>query len=222
MIKFVGKNCHTSAARYAAANVITRHSKPFQEGEFLKETWLACAPSLFDDFDNKDKIIQRIKDTPLSRNTIKERILKLAENITDQQKIDINDASFISLCLDKSTDVTKSARSSVFARVSSVRASDFAPATSAAAITVIVNASKYSVTGVSFSTGYEFTTSSITQCKCQTPLKIAPSYSSPSWWLRSRLWTWPVVVTSLQLAAPVGAQHRAAHLFGTAITEVEL
>jgi hypothetical protein len=28
----------------------------------------------------------RIKDTPLSRNTIKERILKLAGNVTDQQK----------------------------------------------------------------------------------------------------------------------------------------
>ncbi|GFW78087.1 general transcription factor II-I repeat domain-containing protein 2A [Trichonephila clavipes] len=44
------------------------HGKHFQEGEFLKEAWLACAPSLFDDFDNKDKIIQRIKDVPLSRN----------------------------------------------------------------------------------------------------------------------------------------------------------
>lgn len=67
-----------------AANVIARYSKPFQEGEFLKEAWLACAPSLFDDFENKNKIIQRIKDTPLSRNTIKERILKLAENVTEQ------------------------------------------------------------------------------------------------------------------------------------------
>ncbi|CAG4959705.1 unnamed protein product [Colias eurytheme] len=114
--KFVGKNCHTSAASYTAANVIARHSKPFQEGEFLKEAWLACAPSLFADFENKNKIIQRIKDTPLSRNTIKERILKLAENVTEQQKLDIHSASFISLCLDESTDVTKSARLAVFAR----------------------------------------------------------------------------------------------------------
>ncbi|CAG9815991.1 unnamed protein product [Phaedon cochleariae] len=116
MIKYVGKNCHTSAASYLAANIIARHSKPFQEGEFLKEAWLACAPSLFDDFDNKEKIIQRIKDTPLSRNTMKERILKLARNVTDQQKVDINSAPFISLCLDESTDVTKSARLAVFAR----------------------------------------------------------------------------------------------------------
>ncbi|GFU29226.1 uncharacterized protein TNCV_4467801 [Trichonephila clavipes] len=56
-------------------------------GRVLKEAWLACAPSLFDDFDNKDKIIQRIKDVPLSRNTMKDRILKLAENVSDQQKM---------------------------------------------------------------------------------------------------------------------------------------
>ncbi|GFX63169.1 DUF4371 domain-containing protein [Trichonephila clavipes] len=85
IIKYVSKNCHTSAASYSAANVIARHGKPFQEGEFLKEAWLACAPSLFEDFDNKDKIIQRIKDVHLSINTIKDRILKLAENVTDQQ-----------------------------------------------------------------------------------------------------------------------------------------
>ncbi|GFU33033.1 uncharacterized protein TNCV_4156031 [Trichonephila clavipes] len=85
-------------------------------GEFLKEAWLACAPSLFDDFDDKDKIIQRIKDIPLSRNTIKDSILKLAEDVTEQQKNDINSASFISLCLDESIDITKSARLAVFAR----------------------------------------------------------------------------------------------------------
>ncbi|GFV79557.1 uncharacterized protein TNCV_280081 [Trichonephila clavipes] len=81
-------------------------------GGFLKEAWLACAPSLFDDFDNKDKIIQRIKDIPLSRNTIKDRILKLEE--TDQQKKDINSASFISLCIDESIDITKPTRLAVF------------------------------------------------------------------------------------------------------------
>ncbi|GFT88734.1 uncharacterized protein TNCV_905881 [Trichonephila clavipes] len=116
MFKYVSKNCYTSAASYSAANAIARHGKPFQEGEFLKEAWLACVPSLFDDFDKKNKIIQRFKDVPLSRNTMKDRILKLAENVTDQQKNDINSAPFISLCLDESIDITKSARLAVFAR----------------------------------------------------------------------------------------------------------
>ncbi|GFU86123.1 integrase catalytic domain-containing protein [Trichonephila clavipes] len=68
----------------------------------------------FDHFDNKDKIIQRIKDVPLSRNTMKDRILKLAENVTDQQKNDINSAPFISLCLDEIKLKTKIENSSTF------------------------------------------------------------------------------------------------------------
>ncbi|GFW63193.1 general transcription factor II-I repeat domain-containing protein 2A [Trichonephila clavipes] len=115
MFKCVSKNCDTSAASYSAANAITRYGKPFQEGEFLKEAWLACVPSLFDDFDNKDKIIQRIKDVSLSINTIKDRILKLAENVSDQQKNDNNSAPFISLCFDESIHITKSACLAVFA-----------------------------------------------------------------------------------------------------------
>ncbi|GFS51477.1 general transcription factor II-I repeat domain-containing protein 2A [Trichonephila clavipes] len=47
---------------------------------------------------------------------MKDRILKLAENVTDQQKNDSNSAPFISLCLDESIDNTKSARLAVFAR----------------------------------------------------------------------------------------------------------
>ncbi|GFT26113.1 uncharacterized protein TNCV_1543491 [Trichonephila clavipes] len=47
---------------------------------------------------------------------MKDRILTLAENVTDQQKNDINSAPFISLCLDESIDITKSARLAVFAR----------------------------------------------------------------------------------------------------------
>ncbi|GFX45024.1 general transcription factor II-I repeat domain-containing protein 2A [Trichonephila clavipes] len=87
MFKYISKNCHTRVASYSAANAIARHGKPFQDGVFLKEAWLACAPSLSDDFDNKAKIIQRIKDVPLPRNTMKDRILKLAKNVTDQQKM---------------------------------------------------------------------------------------------------------------------------------------
>ena len=40
----------------------------------------------------------------------------MSENVTEQQKLDIHSASFIKLCLDESTDVTKSARFAVFAR----------------------------------------------------------------------------------------------------------
>ncbi|GFS74889.1 general transcription factor II-I repeat domain-containing protein 2A [Trichonephila clavipes] len=88
----------------------------FSRGRVFEGSLIGTCALTFDDFDNKDKIIQRIKDDPLSINTIKDRILKLAENVTDQQENDINSAPFISLCLDESIDITKSARLAVFAR----------------------------------------------------------------------------------------------------------
>ncbi|GFV18782.1 general transcription factor II-I repeat domain-containing protein 2A [Trichonephila clavipes] len=39
MFKYVCRNCHKSAASYSAANAIAWHSKPSQEGEFLKEAF---------------------------------------------------------------------------------------------------------------------------------------------------------------------------------------
>ncbi|GFW56968.1 general transcription factor II-I repeat domain-containing protein 2A [Trichonephila clavipes] len=42
----------------------------------------------------------------------------MAENVSDQQNNDINSTPFISLCLDESIDITKSARLTVFSRYS--------------------------------------------------------------------------------------------------------
>ncbi|GFW84868.1 DUF4371 domain-containing protein [Trichonephila clavipes] len=47
---------------------------------------------------------------------MKDKILKKAENVTDQQKNDINSVPFISLRLDESIDITKSERLAGFAR----------------------------------------------------------------------------------------------------------
>ncbi|CAI6355588.1 unnamed protein product [Macrosiphum euphorbiae] len=48
---------------------------------------LETAPFLFEDFSNKDKIMQRIKDLPITRNTVKSRILKIAENKEELVKL---------------------------------------------------------------------------------------------------------------------------------------
>ena len=55
------------------------------DGQFIKQAWLECAPVLFENFNEKEKIIQRIKEIPLSRSTVKIRILNLADNISHQR-----------------------------------------------------------------------------------------------------------------------------------------
>ena len=64
----------------------------------------------------KEKIIQRIKEIPLSRNTVKVRILDMADNVSHQQSTDITSCDSLSICLDESTDVTGSARLAIFGR----------------------------------------------------------------------------------------------------------
>ena len=118
LCKFVKTSNNVTEASFEISHLIAKHSKPFCEGEFLKTVMLKAAPSLFQDFNNKDKILQRIQELQLSRNTVKERILKMTVNISDQLQSDINSCDFFSICLDETTDIKSSARLAIFARFS--------------------------------------------------------------------------------------------------------
>eukprot|EP00079_Xenopus_tropicalis_P009770 XP_002934073.2 PREDICTED: general transcription factor II-I repeat domain-containing protein 2A-like [Xenopus tropicalis] len=77
---------------------------------------LDVANELFDDFSDKDKIIKRIKDMPLSARNVREGTIMMANQIEATQVKDINAALFFSLALDESTDVSHLSQFSVIAR----------------------------------------------------------------------------------------------------------
>ncbi|XP_069157024.1 SCAN domain-containing protein 3-like [Procambarus clarkii] len=104
------------AASFEVSKVIAQHGKPLCDGEYIKEAWLECAPFLFDNFSEKKKIIQRIKDLPVSRKTVKDRILKLERNAAEQLTKDLSSCKFFSICVDESTDITSSARLAIYSR----------------------------------------------------------------------------------------------------------
>ncbi|KAI8763918.1 SCAN domain-containing protein 3 [Biomphalaria glabrata] len=106
------------AASFEVSKTIAKHGKPLSDGDYNKEAMLECASYLFEDFQNKDKVIQRIKDLPISRNTVKARVMKLHVNIQEQVKKDINACQAYSICLDESTDATSSARLAIIAKYS--------------------------------------------------------------------------------------------------------
>jgi hypothetical protein len=116
LVKFVKSSDSLISASFDVAKSIAIRGKPFGDGDFIKMAWLDCADNLFNDFNNKDKIIQRIKDLSISRNTIKERILSMNSNIESQLINDLNKSTFYSICVDESTDITSSARLSVISR----------------------------------------------------------------------------------------------------------
>ncbi|KAM6983489.1 general transcription factor II-I repeat domain-containing protein 2B [Tautogolabrus adspersus] len=81
-----------------------RNGKPFTDGEYAKTFMLDVANELFDDLPNKDKIIKRIQDMPLSARTVHDRTIMMANQVEETQVKDINAAPFFSLALDESTD----------------------------------------------------------------------------------------------------------------------
>ena len=104
------------AASFEVSKVIAQHGKPLSDGDYIKEAWLECAPFLFDNFSEKEKTIQRIKDLSLSRTTVKDRILKLESNTAKQLTQDLSSCKYFSICIDESTDITSSARLAIFSR----------------------------------------------------------------------------------------------------------
>ena len=104
------------AACFEGSKVIAQHGKPLSDRDYSKETWLECAPLLFDNFSEKEKIIQRIKDLSLSRKTVKDRILKLESDTTKQCRQDLFLCKYFSICIDESIDITSSARLAIFSR----------------------------------------------------------------------------------------------------------
>ena len=51
----------------------------------MKEFFLKISEHLFVDFKSKCEIVQKIREMPLSAKTVKDRTIKMVENITKQQ-----------------------------------------------------------------------------------------------------------------------------------------
>ena len=104
------------AGSFEVSKVFAKHGKPSRDGEYIEEAWLECAPFLFDNFSEKEKIIQRIKDLSVSRKTVKDRILTLERNTAEQLTKDLSSCKFFSICVDESTDITSSTRLAIYSR----------------------------------------------------------------------------------------------------------
>ena len=84
-------------ASFADAFAIVRNEKPFTDGEYAKKLMFDVANELFDDFLNKDKIIKRMKDMPLSARTVHDRTIMMSNQIEATQVKDIYAAPFFLL-----------------------------------------------------------------------------------------------------------------------------
>ena len=109
-------NSNLVATSFKVSNVIAQHGKPLSDEDYVKEVWLECTSFVFDNFSEKEKMIQRIKNLSLSRKTVKDRILKLESDTTKQLTQDLSSCKFFSICIDESTNITSLARLEIFSQ----------------------------------------------------------------------------------------------------------
>ncbi|XP_034259776.1 general transcription factor II-I repeat domain-containing protein 2A-like [Pantherophis guttatus] len=102
-----------TAASFHMSLCVAKHGKSLSDGDIIKAAMLSGSNSLFHDFPNKDKIIRRIFEVPLSRNTIKDRVQRMASDVSQQLTTDLQKAVCYSMCLDESTDINNHARLAV-------------------------------------------------------------------------------------------------------------
>lgn len=85
---FARRKNNDTEASYQIANCIAKRGKPFTDGEYIKDAFLSCSEVLFDGLPNKETIMSRIKDIPMSARTVQRRIEEMAENVSEQKQLD--------------------------------------------------------------------------------------------------------------------------------------
>ena len=97
-------------ASYVISRKIAQHSRPFSDGEFIKDCINDSVSILVPD---KKKIFEMIS---LTRNTVASRIEDMGKNITLQLAAKSAKFIFFSLAFDESNDITDTAQLSIFIR----------------------------------------------------------------------------------------------------------
>ncbi|XP_048364675.1 protein ZBED8-like [Sphaerodactylus townsendi] len=113
---YLSRTNHLTAASFQISLCLAKHGKPLSDGEIIKTAMLSGSNSLFHDFPNKDKILKRFSEMAISRNTVKDRVQRMASDVSQQLTTDLQKAACYSMCVDESTDVTDHARLAVILR----------------------------------------------------------------------------------------------------------
>ncbi|XP_024880519.1 general transcription factor II-I repeat domain-containing protein 2B-like [Temnothorax curvispinosus] len=99
-------------ASYAISLLIAQHSKPFMEGNFIKECLIEAVKSF-----GNSLTLAEAASIPLTKKTVAARITDIACSIEEKLKFLLDSCAYFSLCLDESTDIGHVSQLSIFARI---------------------------------------------------------------------------------------------------------
>lgn len=95
---------------YLISHLIARKSKPFTEGEFIRECIIKAVEAIC------PEQLKKFKTISLSRNTVASRIDDIAGNLRNQLKSVVSTFETYSIAIDESTDVQDIAQLAIFIR----------------------------------------------------------------------------------------------------------
>jgi hypothetical protein len=111
MRKFsICSNNEAIKASYLISHKIALYSKPFSDGEFIKECMLSICKVIC------PEKTQSFINIPLSRHTITRRVNEIGDDLREQLKAKIQGFAAFSLAFDESTDVRNISQLAVFIR----------------------------------------------------------------------------------------------------------
>ena len=90
--------------------------EPFTDVDFIKEVFINCSEVLFEDFPNKNVILSRIKNLPVSARMVERRVEDMAVDVKIQQAVALQSVNTFSVALDKSVDINDIPRLAIIAR----------------------------------------------------------------------------------------------------------
>ena len=101
---------------YKVVEYIAKRGKPFTDGNFIKEVFINCSKVLFEDLPNKNSILSRIKNLPVSARTVQQRVEDMTADVKMQQVVALQSVNTFSVALDESVDVNVVPRLAIIAR----------------------------------------------------------------------------------------------------------
>uniref|UniRef100_A0A8C5PAV1 HAT C-terminal dimerisation domain-containing protein n=1 Tax=Leptobrachium leishanense TaxID=445787 RepID=A0A8C5PAV1_9ANUR len=114
--QWVQSSNYFNFASFAVSQEIAKRGKPYTDGEYIKRCFISASEELFRGFKNKEEILKKIKELPLSAKTVKDRTAKMSSNITNQQVDDLKVVSALLIAVDESCDLNDTAQVSLFVR----------------------------------------------------------------------------------------------------------
>ena len=106
----------STESSYKVAECIVSRGKPFTDGDFMKEVRINCSEVLFKELPNRNIILSRIKNLPVSAQTVERRVEDMAADVKMRLAAALQSVNTFSVAVDESMDINDIPRLAIIAR----------------------------------------------------------------------------------------------------------